>query len=106
VKIVNVIEPTEDKEVTTLSKASVEARDKVFNLVKKLFYLTSNKDQIAKMITTRIEKTQSKYNQLLSTEQLMKETNTKLKNDITDMEKRLSEAVNVLRVSLLGKAAV
>lgn len=96
----------EEKEVDVKSNDDVKSRDEVFNRVKKLFHMTSNKKQIWTSLNSKIGLMETKTKQLSMAEEKMKSIQTKLNSDIETLNQKLSENIKLLEVSLKGSIQV
>lgn len=100
-KIIAVCE-LEEKEVDVKSNDETNAKEEVFNRVKRLFHMTSNKKQIWATLNSKITLMETKSKQLSLAEEQMKNIQSKLKTDIDQLKQKLSDNIKLLESSLKG----
>lgn len=103
-KLIAVQELDERVEVVE-SNESTKAKEEVFELVKRLFHLTSNKKKIWSDMDGRIKLTENRTKQLSVAEKKLKDVRDKLSKDVSDIEKKLTDNIKLLESSLKGGLA-
>ena len=100
-KVVSVQELDLDVVEEVKSTESNEAKEEVFNQVKELFHLTSNKNEIGKNILKRMKSVEDKERQLRVADKNLNGMMMKLKDETVEIQEKVNSSINKLK-SLLG----
>ena len=96
------IKELDEREEVVESNVNVKVKEEVFEMVKRLFHMTSNKKKLYSDMSSKIKLMETRSKQLDGAETKLKEIQTKLTSDINDLKKKLSENIKLLQTSLKG----
>ena len=100
-KVVSVQELDLDVVEEVKSNESNEAKEKVFNQVKELFHLTSNKNEIGKNILKQMKSIEVKEKQLRTADKSLNGMMMKLKDENVTIQEKVNSSIDKLK-SLIG----
>jgi len=99
-KVVSV-EELEIDDIDVKSTESDEVKEEVFNRVKELFHITSNKNEIGNSILKRMNVIVTKEKQLRVADKSLNNMLMKLKDENIEIQEKVNNSINKLK-SLLG----